>query len=358
MENQDPQYEEIDLREYIKVLWKRKWSIVIIFLIAVVLAAVVSLITPPTFEATGLIEIGKIRSENIQSFNEIKSFLTSDTILKDLRKELKTPLNLTDKTTTNTIKNIFSLKEVENGDESAHFIKISGRANDPEKSALIVDKVSNILLAYHNNKFSVARTTFQSELNSLKQNQEKVKTDLKEDIKTLEKRKEKVKQDIKQVETELTQIQNDINFYNNEIQKRANITSEGQGRMVESYIALLDKNKQRQENQKNKKRNLEHNLVELDQKITRKQSTLKERMADFDERIQQKQFEKQYETTPTKIEVVAAAPETRIAPNRKLNVLIAGILGGFIGILYAFGAEYFSKQDEDDINESEFQGNL
>jgi len=128
--------------------------------------------------------------------------------------------------------------------------------------------------------------------------------------------------------------------------------------MVESYIALLDKNKQRQEDQKNKKRSLEQNLVKIDARINEKQSSLANKMADFEEKIQQKEFERQYSTTQTKVEVIASAPETRIAPNRKLNVLIAGVLGAFIGILYAFGAEYFSKDKDKDIKESEFQGNL
>ena len=358
MENQEPQYEEIDLREYIKVLWNRKWSIVIIFSIAAVFAAVISLITPPTFEASSLVEIGKIKGENIQSVNEIKSVFEKEAVLKKLRNNLKDPLNLTKDIKTNTIKSMFSIKEVENGEEGAHYIQISGKAKTPKNSVIVTNEVVNNLLSYHDTKFATAKTTFESEMESIKQNKEKVKTDLNQDIKTLEKEKEKTSQDILQVEQELTQIENDINFYNNEIQKRANITSEGQGRMVESYIALLDKNKQRQEDQKNKKRSLEQNLVKIDARINEKQSSLANKMADFEEKIQQKEFERQYSTTQTKVEVIASAPETRIAPNRKLNVLIAGVLGAFIGILYAFGAEYFSKDKDKDIKESEFQGNL
>jgi uncharacterized protein involved in exopolysaccharide biosynthesis len=41
--------------------------------------------------------------------------------------------------------------------------------------------------------------------------------------------------------------------------------------------------------------------------------------------------------------VPSVNPETRIAPKRKQNVMIAGILGLFMGIFYAFGAEYFKR---------------
>ena len=49
------------------------------------------------------------------------------------------------------------------------------------------------------------------------------------------------------------------------------------------------------------------------------------------------------EQTATTIESPATLPQNKIAPKNKQNILIAGILGIFIGILWAFGAEYFSK---------------
>ena len=47
MNNQPPPYEdEIDLIDYIKVIYKRRWMIVIIVLISVLFAAVSSLLKP------------------------------------------------------------------------------------------------------------------------------------------------------------------------------------------------------------------------------------------------------------------------------------------------------------------------
>ncbi len=351
MENQEPQYEEIDLREYIKVLWNRKWSIITIFLIAVVLSAVISILTPPTYESSSLLEIGKIKGENMQSVNEIKSVFERETTLKNLREKLKNPLEITEETNTNTIKSLFDLKEVENGKEGAKFIKISGRSDTPEKSVKVVDAVSNILLEYHDQKFATAKKTFESELAFLKQKKSKAEADLKEDIKALKKEKAKDNEDIKGLNQEIAKTKANINDYQRQIATRANITSEGQGRIVESYIELLDKSNLRLEEKEQQIRDLKQQIVVLDQKIKEKESNLKQRLADFNTKIQQKEFEGQYKTTPTKIEVVASPPETRIAPNRKLNVLIAGILGGFIGILYAFGAEYFSQdKDNEEVN--------
>ncbi len=351
MENQEPQYEEIDLREYIKVLWNRKWSIITIFLIAVVLSAIISLLTPPTYQATGIIEVGKIKGKAIQSVSEIKSVLEKDTTLDKLRTKLKDPLDLTDTTSTNAIKSRFNVKQVENGETKSQLIEISGKANTPKKAALVVDKVSNLLLSYHDGKFAPAKETFESELNSIKQEKDKVETDIKQDIKTLKEKKIKVSRDISQLNDEIDSLEQDVLNYEREINVRSNITSEGQGRMVESYIDLVDKNKQRIKDKQQKISDLKQDIVEIDQKIKEKESSLKGEMAHYEEKIQQKEFERKYKTTPTKVEIVASPPETRIAPKRKLNVLIAAVLGGFIGILYAFGAEYFSdEEDREEIN--------
>lgn len=53
MNNQPPPYEdEIDLIDYIKVIYKRRWMIVIIVLISVLFAAVSSLLKPKMYEAS------------------------------------------------------------------------------------------------------------------------------------------------------------------------------------------------------------------------------------------------------------------------------------------------------------------
>ena len=83
---------------------------------------------------------------------------------------------------------------------------------------------------------------------------------------------------------------------------------------------------------KNQKENKESQVLNLSQDLV-----------NLDQQLQEKEYEKTYETKPSRIEMAATPPETRIAPERKQNVMIAGILGLFIGILYAFGAEYFNK---------------
>jgi len=298
---------EIDLRDYINVLIKRKWGILSIFAIAVIAAVVISLLLPLTFQATNLVEVGKIKGVNLQSQTDIQSVFKSGTVLKQIKTELEQPLELPETTTTNSISGMFDIKE-SMGDGKSGFIKINGRSDTPKKAVEVVNAVTKILLTYHQNVFTEAEKMFNIE------------------VENVIKSKEKTEKDIENAKINIARLNQDIQNYEQEISKRDNIQSEGQGRIAEGYINLLAGVKNQKETKESQLLNLEQQLINLDQSM------------------QQKEYEKAYQTKPTKVEVEAIPPETRISPNRRQNVIIAGILGLFIGVFYAFGAEYFKKE--------------
>jgi capsular polysaccharide biosynthesis protein len=300
--------DEIDLRDYIEVLWRRKWAVMAIFLVAVVVAGVVSFVMPETYQAKNLVEIGQIKGKMLQSLDDIQSIFNRDNILKELKEKLIEPLDLPETTTTNSIANMFDIKKASEASTSdSHFIEILGRANTPEKAVIVVKTVTEKLLDYHQNIFKEAEKTYEIELTTIENSLVKTEKDL-----------EKTKQDI-------SRLEQDIQVYQQEIEKRDDIQTEGQGRIAESYINLLAEVKNQKENKESQLLNLEQELINLEQDI------------------QQKISERVYQTKSTKIEVPSVNPETRIAPKRKQNVMIAGILGLFMGIFYAFGAEYFKR---------------
>ena len=300
--------DEIDLRDYINVLLKRKWQVAIIFGIAVVIAGIISFTMPLTFEASNLVEIGSIKGKQLQNLNDINSVFDRETVLQQIRTKLQEPLELAETTTTSVIAEMFDIEEEENNDNGSIFIEINGRAKTPEEAVEVVNAVTDILLTYHKNIFTEAEKTFNTELE------------------TIVKGKEKANKDIEKITTDISRLNEDMLRYEAEINKRANAYTEGQGRIAESYINLLAEVKDQKETKEAQLLNLEQKLITIDQSI------------------QAKEYERVYETKSTEVEVPAIPPETRIAPNRKQNVIIAGILGIFMGILYAFGAEYFSKE--------------
>ncbi len=308
--------DEVDLRDYINVVLKRKWSILSIFAIAVIVAAVISLTLPLTFEASNLVQIGQIKGSDLQSSADIQAVFNRETVLKQIKTKLQEPLELPETTTTSTIAGMFNIKKSEG------FIEIKGRSDTPEKTVEVVRAVTDILLAYHQDIFAEAEKTYNIELETIKKSKTKTEEDINQ-IKTV---------DIPKTEEEIKRLEEDIQVYEKEIAKRGNIQSEGQGRIIESYINLLA-------GVKNQKEAKERQIIDFKDGIR----NLQQQLVALDQSIQQKEYEKAYQTKPTKVEVPAIPPEARISPKRKQNVMIAGILGLFIGIIYAFGAEYFSK---------------
>ena len=73
MEKQEEYYEdEFELMDYLNIVWKRKWLIIIPTFIIVILAAIYSLILPKVWEVDAIIEPSKflVRTEGGE-FNEI-----------------------------------------------------------------------------------------------------------------------------------------------------------------------------------------------------------------------------------------------------------------------------------------------
>src|SRR5680860_454019 len=97
------QEEEIDLREYINVLLKRKGIIILIFLIAVITAAIVSyFIIEPVYQANTVIAVSKPKIGNSiisePSLEDYKNLITDNALEEELIQKLslnKPPLELT-----------------------------------------------------------------------------------------------------------------------------------------------------------------------------------------------------------------------------------------------------------------------
>lgn len=310
--------DEIDLRDYINILLKRKWAIVAIFLIAAIAAAIISLVMPKTFEATNLVEIGKTKGETIETINDIKTIFERRTVLKEIHENLDLP----EKTSFESVISKFNIEEG-NGANASKFIEIKGRGETAEKAVEVSNMVTQILLERHEKLFAEAEETFNAEMQSINKSKEKTQEDINK-IKTV---------DVPKTKEEIKRLEQDIQNYEKEIAKRGDVQSDAQGRIVESYINLLA-------SVKNQKEAKERQIIDFENKVR----SLEQQLVSLDQQIQEKEYEKAYQTKPTEIEIPATTPETRISPKRKQNVMIAGVLGLFIGVLYAFGAEYFSKE--------------
>lgn len=306
MENQEKNYnnkEEVDLKDYINVVVKRKRVIITIFFVAVIVAVVVSFLMPKTFEAVTLIKLGQIRNQavfiNLENIDDIKAVFSRENTLKEIALKLGLPAN----TSLAKITKIFSIEPV----EKTSLLKIKGRGTTPQKALETTNLIAGFLIDRHQNLFLEAEKTLNQEIETITANQEKIK------------------KDIEQIKTEIARLDNDAKFYTKEISRRAEAQSEGQGQVAQAYIQLLAGVKDAKDAKDQQISDFEQQSILLNQTL------------------QQKKYEKTYQVKPTTIEVPATTPDKKIAPKRAQNIAIAGILGLFIGILWAFMAEYYEK---------------
>jgi len=279
------QEEEIDLREYINVLLKRKGIIILIFLIAVITAALVSYFAlSPVYQSSVVFSIALVDNrppttiiaqvENnvpVIKIHEALEVINSNLILDEVAK--RSSLNISSDQLRTRV-------EVENL-KNTNFIKVSVGADSPEKAKELAENIVKVFIEKNQNKYT-----------------EKIKL-IEKRIKILEREIAEFEKSIQEIDTAMKKITASRNLSESE-------------RYFQTSVLL---------NSSSNERNLYNNLIY-------QINTLQERLnncQDFG------------------IISYAQLPIEPIKPNKKLNILIAGVLGLFVGIFVAFFLEFWQK---------------
>ena len=266
------QEEEIDLREYINVLLKRKGIIILIFLIAVITAALVSYFAiSPVYQASMVFSVTKIDGRAIINITEaleiIKSNLVLDEVINRMGLE-ETAKQLSSQITTRSLKD-------------TNFIEVSVAADSPEEAKNLVENIVEVFI---------------------KQNQDEYR----EKVKLIEDRLTILKEQIAEFEKNIQEIE--------KTKKKIAVTeelSEGE-RQFQTSLLLSSSVTER----------------ELYNDLSNQANSLKVSLNSCED---------------FKIINYAQLPVAPIKPNKKLNILIAGVLGLFVGIFAAFFLEFWQK---------------
>jgi len=171
MENQ--QYipeDEIDLRQYIKIILKRKKLILAIFLASVFSAAIISLLLPKAYEITSTVQLGSIDGLLIKN-EEAKAIMANQNLLLSVINELKLKTNIeslkksikiTDITGTDLLKikitcsDIGTAKKI--NDAIISPLITQGRALYQERSAIISERLNELGIEIKNVEEDISRT--------------------------------------------------------------------------------------------------------------------------------------------------------------------------------------------------------
>jgi len=279
------QEEEIDLREYINVLLKRKGIIILIFLIAVITAAIVSYFAlSPVYQASTVFSVALIDNrppttivaqiENnvpIIKISESLEVINSNLILDEVIK--RSDLNIT----SDQLKTRIEVENLKN----TNFIKVSVKADSPEKAKELAENIVKVFIEKNQNKYT-----------------EKTKI-IEERIKILEQEIDVSEKSIREIENAMKKV------------SASKDLSEAERYFQTSSLLNLSSNE----------KNLYNNSIY-------QINTLQERLNNCED---------------FKIINYAQLPAAPIKPNKKLNILIAGVLGLFVGIFVAFFLEFWQK---------------
>jgi uncharacterized protein involved in exopolysaccharide biosynthesis len=163
--------------------------------------------------------------------------------------------------------------------EKSELLEIKGRGETPEEAMRLVNGVTAVLLQRHEQIFERAKVILEEYLASGKER-------------------------LKEMEREIDMLQK-------KIEEVGVVNSEAEATVARGYMESLERSRDRYE------------LLQVE--------------------LREKKMEESYGTVSTELIIPPAIPEKPIGPKKKLNVLIAGILGLFVGFVSAAIVEYFEK---------------
>jgi len=163
--------------------------------------------------------------------------------------------------------------------EKSGLLEIKGRGETPEAAMGLVNGVTAVLLQRHEQIFARAKVILEEYLASGKER--------------------------------LVEIEKEIEMLRRKIEELRVTDSEAKATVARGYMESLERSRDRYEQLQ----------VEL----------------------REKKMEESYGTVGTELVIPARVPERPIGPKKKQNILIAGILGLFVGLICAATVEYFEK---------------
>lgn len=323
---------EVDLRDYLRVIWEKKWIVVGVFVVAVAAAAVFSFSLPNEYEGNVLMQLEKAPFPNIQlqlaSPQTIRDLLTSKIFQQELshKKDLGLPAD-----------QLVKMLKVELLADSTYlFLTLKG--------ALSPQKLGEFLAQY----ITVAQQFLRERINE----------ELQKGLAAIEQRRAFVNQQKNLLLEELQRW----------ISRREESLRQQKQALKEQLDALLSsKGRTQQESQFTESifqqsyasltgqlQSLDKELgrlgTEKESKFPRPGSGMDDQLTEIDRSLQQlNQTESEYQWllgkdwTPISVITEPQGSPNPIGPRRVVNITIAGVFGLFAGVLLVFFVRYLEQ---------------
>lgn len=285
--------EEIDLIDYIKVIIKRWKLILAIFLVAIFVSTGVSFILPKTYQTQAVVKIGKVEGAVLENIIETIEIL----------KENYPGVTLSNPSGTN-------------------LLRIKAQGETSQQTLNKANDTIDFLLTQYQEIYEKAKLLLEEEI-----------INIQKDVTNIEQKLEGVETKIKEVDLDIQKQEAEIKGIEEKIKKEEATENQARALVIQGYLLRFTAEKNRKESFENKKETLaaeKQQLIEDERKL---EDELKTKQP-----LEESNFE------PSRVEISPVLPQNPIKPNIKLNLLVAAVLGIFIGVLVAFGKEWWEKE--------------
>jgi capsular polysaccharide biosynthesis protein len=177
------QEEKIDLRDYINVLLKRKSIIILIFLIAIITAAMVSYfaISPsPIYQSSIVFGVAQIDGRVVINITESLEIMKSSVLLDEVINRMDLKIN------SGQLKSQVEVKNL----KGTNFIEVSVVDSSPEKAKNLAENITEVFIKQNQGKYQEEVKLVEDRLKALE-----------EQIAEFEKNIEEIKKTIKEIAT-------------------------------------------------------------------------------------------------------------------------------------------------------------
>jgi uncharacterized protein involved in exopolysaccharide biosynthesis len=323
---------EIELMDYLNVLWKRKWFIIIPALLCFIAAAIISSLLPPKWEIDALIQPSKFSIEtNGGQFEEVVA-INPKQIAAQINQAIFDHL-IADELNMD-IKKLPKLK-AENP-KNTNLVLVSLKEKDVKKAKLILHSLFNHLKRELDEKVDMEKKWIDYQVKS----EEIEKLSIEEEIKAYKNKLNIIKQRKHEIEREMSDIRNKIRIVDKELLpslKEEKIReSESLAILVYSTASLQSLIYHNTLNEllsskKNEEDNINFAIEDKEKKIGLLENEI--------DNLNEKKGRIDY----TRLIKEPTSSTSPVSPKKKLNVLTAGILGLMIFTLLAFFLEYLKQ---------------
>ena len=319
------EYEEIDLMDYVKVILKRKWLILAVFFGAAIVAGVFSFLMPKVYKIDTSLEVGQIAGEAVEVPGQVVEKIKSDVYGIFVREKLQIP------------EEKYPKIKIENPKDTNLITLVIESAKPPE-SKNILEAINNLILAEHQEKIKTKKELIGQDI---KTTEDKIKL-VESDIEKTKNKIQPINEDIKRIENKIANAEEEKENLEAKVDALQKVLPYQQD--PGTQFALFD-TKEKLANKKQEIENLyltinslKRSKEDLDVQI----NSIKTSIESLNAQINALKASLD-EIKPTQVIKSPTVSEKPVKPNKKLNIIIAGILGLFVGVFLAFFQEWWEK---------------